>query len=89
MTFKFVCVDYSKTISKVLLLNVLAQQTVRRIKNLSVVVFSTTVLIGVTINEETNRTVNMLQIATSRSLASWLFTRHRGAEFRTTEHKSI
>jgi len=54
-------------------------------------VFSTAVLIGDTINEETNivnRTEDLFIIPTDWRLTSWLFTRRGGVEFGTTEHRT-
>jgi len=55
-------------------------------------VFSTVVVAGDTINEETNivnRTENLLKIRTGLRLTTWLFTRREGVEFGATEQKSI
>lgn len=60
--------------------------------NLSITVFTTVMLTGNTINQETNiiyMTENLLKIPTSGRLTNWLFTKHGGIKFGTTERNSI
>jgi len=73
-------------------LNRLQQNKKNKSLYLSVMVFSTVVVAGDTINEETNivnRTENLLKIRTGLRLTTWLFTRREGVEFGATEQKSI
>ena len=60
---------------------------------LSVIVFSTVILILDTVNKQTNITNRTEEkkerIPTDRRLNSWLFTKRGGVEIGTTEDKSI
>ena len=53
------------------------------------VYFSIAVLIGDTINKETNIVNEQKKTPTGRRQTSWLFTKRAGVEFGATEDKSI